>query len=158
VYSTAISMQNLRPLWDRRILAGVITALTTAGALWLNIADYENFLTLLGSVFVPMSAVLITDYFADYFAAPHGEARGHGWDLSASARSRWPMLLPWAVGFVIYQLINPGYVSWWASAWSSFGHDIGFTPASWMSASILSFCAAGIMTLLVRGMAKLLQR
>jgi putative hydroxymethylpyrimidine transporter CytX len=158
VYSTAISMQNLRPLWDRRILAGVITALTTAGALWLNIADYENFLTLLGSVFVPMSAVLITDYFADYFAASHGEARGHGWDLSASARSRWPMLLPWAVGFVIYQLINPGYVSWWASAWTSFGHDIGFTPASWMSASILSFCAAGIMTLLVRGMAKLLQR
>ena len=65
VYSTAISIQNLRPLWDRRVLAGVITALTTAGALWLNIADYENFLTLLGSVFVPMSAVLIVDYFAD---------------------------------------------------------------------------------------------
>jgi putative hydroxymethylpyrimidine transporter CytX len=150
VYSTAISIQNLRPLWDRRVLAGMITALTTAGALWLNIADYENFLTLLGSVFVPMSAVLIADYFADYRAVP----RRH-WDLTASARSRWSMLLPWAVGFVVYQLINPGYVSWWASAWSSFGQDIGFTPASWMSASILSFCAAAIMTLLVRGTAKL---
>jgi hypothetical protein len=68
------------------------------------------------------------------------------------------MLLPWAAGFVIYQLINPGYVSWWASAWSSFGRDIGFTPASWMSASILSFCAAGIMTLLVRGTTKLLRQ
>ena len=153
VYSTAISIQNLRPLWDRRVLAGLITALTTAGALWLNIADYENFLTLLGSVFVPMSAVLIADYFADYLAVPR-----RLWDLSADARSRWSMLLPWAVGFVIYQLINPGYVSWWASAWSSFGHDIGFTPASWMSASILSFCAAGIMTLLVRGAARLLRR
>jgi nucleobase:cation symporter-1, NCS1 family len=153
VYSTAISMQNLRPLWDRRVLAGLITALTTAGALWLNIADYENFLTLLGSVFVPMSAVLIADYFADYFAVPRRQ-----WDLSAAARSRWSMLLPWAVGFVIYQLINPGYVSWWASAWSSFGRSIGFTPASWMSASILSFCAAGIMTLLVRGMTRLLKR
>jgi NCS1 family nucleobase:cation symporter-1 len=153
VYSTAISIQNLRPLWDRRVLAGLITALTTAGALWLNIADYENFLTLLGSVFVPMSAVLIADYFADYLAVPRRQ-----WDLSAAARSRWSMLLPWAVGFVIYQLINPGYVSWWASAWSSFGHDIGFTPASWMSASILSFCAAGIMTLLVRGMTKLLKQ
>jgi nucleobase:cation symporter-1, NCS1 family len=146
VYSTAVSMQNLRPLWDRRVLAGAITALTTAGALWLNIADYENFLTLLGSVFVPMSAVLIVDYFAP----PRRR-----WDLSDSARSRWVMLLPWAVGFVVYQLINPGYVSWWASAWSSFGQDIGFTPAAWMSASILSFCAAGVMTLLVRGLAKL---
>jgi nucleobase:cation symporter-1, NCS1 family len=154
VYSTAISMQNLRPLWDRRVLAGVITALVTAGALWLNIADYENFLTLLGSLFVPLSAVLIVDYFADYRTG----APGRHWDLSAAARSRWLMLLPWAVGFVVYQLINPGYVSWWASAWSSFGHDIGFTPAGWMSASIMSFCAAGIMTLLVRGMSKLLRQ
>jgi nucleobase:cation symporter-1, NCS1 family len=149
VYSTAVSLQNLRPLWDRRVLAGVISALTTAGALWLSIADYENFLTLLGSVFVPMSAVLIVDYFS-------GPASR--WDLSAEARSRWIMLLPWAVGFVVYQLINPGYVSWWASAWTSFGQHIGFTPASWMSASILSFCAAGIVTLLVRGVTRLLRR
>jgi NCS1 family nucleobase:cation symporter-1 len=149
VYSTAVSMQNLRPLWDRRVLAGVITALTTAGALWLNISDYENFLDLLGSVFVPMSAVLIVDYFAP----PRRR-----WDLSAATRSRWIMLLPWAAGFVVYQLINPGYVSWWASAWTSFGQDIGFTPASWMSASILSFCIAGMVTLLVRGVAQLRRR
>jgi nucleobase:cation symporter-1, NCS1 family len=137
VYSTAVSVQNLRPLWDRRVLAGVITVVTTAGALWLNIADYENFLTLIGSVFVPMSAVLITDYFV--------VSRGR-WDLSGTARSRWLMLLPWAAGFATYQLINPGYVSWWASAWTSLGHDIGFTSASWMSASILSFAVAAAVT------------
>jgi len=140
LYSTAISVQNLRPLWDRRILAVTITGLTTAGALWLNIADYENFLTLIGSVFVPMSAVLIADYFV--------VSRGR-WDLSAASRSRWLMLLPWAAGFVTYQLINPGYVSWWASAWTSFGHAIGFTPASWMSASILSFAVAAAVTVAV---------
>ena len=138
VYSTAVSMQNMRPLWDRRILAGTIAALATAGALWLNIADYENFLVLIGSLFVPLSAVLITDYFVT--------SRGR-WDLSAAARARWPMLLPWAAGFVTYQLINPGYVSWWAAAWTSFGHDLGFTPASWMSASILSFAVAAAITL-----------
>jgi len=149
VYSTAVSIQNLRPLWDRRVLAGVIAALTTAGALWLNIADYENFLVLIGSVFVPMSAVLIADYFVT--------SRGR-WDLSAAARSRWLMLLPWAAGFVTYQLINPGYVSWWASAWTSFGHDIGFTPASWMSASILSFAVAAAVTLLAGGLARWLRR
>jgi putative hydroxymethylpyrimidine transporter CytX len=149
VYSTAVSTQNLRPLWDRRILAGAIAALTTVGALWLNIADYENFLTLIGSVFVPMSAVLI----ADYFVTSQGR-----WDLSAAARSRWLMLLPWAAGFVTYQLINPGYVSWWASAWTSFGHDIGFTQASWMSASILSFAVAAAVTLLAGGPARWLRR
>jgi purine-cytosine permease-like protein len=148
LYSTAVSIQNLRPLWDRRILAGAITALTTAGALWLNIADYENFLVLIGSVFVPMSAVLIVDYFI--------VSRGR-WDLSAAARPRWLMLVPWAAGFVTYQLINPGYVSWWVSAWTSVARFLGFTPASWMSASILSFAVAAVMTLLAGWLSRLVK-
>ena len=137
VYSTAVSIQNLRPMWDRRILAGAISVLATAGALWLNISDYENFLTLLGSVFVPMSAVLIVDYFLI--------ARGD-WDLSPRARSRWLMLLPWAAGFVMYQLVNPGYVTWWVNVWSHIASALGFTAASWMSASIMSFVVAAVIT------------
>jgi purine-cytosine permease-like protein len=140
VYSTAVSTQNLRPLWDRRLLAVGIAAVATAGALFLNIAAYENFLDLLGSVFVPMSAVLIVGFFI--------VSRG-GWDLSGGARSRWPMLVPWVAGFVTYQLINPGYISWWVSAWSWISRQVGFAPASWMSASILSFLVAAAVTLLV---------
>ena len=143
VYSTAASTQNLRPLWDRRVLAIVISAVTTAGALFLNISDYENFLILLGSVFVPMSAVLIVDFFI--------LAKGR-WDLSPRAPTRWLMLLPWAAGFVTYQLINPGYISWWVSAWTHIAQAIGFTPAAWMSASICSFAVAAVVTLLVGGL------
>lgn len=149
VYSTAVSTQNLRPLWDRRVLALVIAALTTVGALFLTIADYENFLILLGSVFVPMSAVLIVDFFF--------LARGR-WDLSGRARSRWLMLLPWAAGFVTYQLINPGYISWWVSAWTRVASLIGFTPANWMSASICSFVVAAVVTLLVGWLTTLARR
>jgi NCS1 family nucleobase:cation symporter-1 len=100
-------------------------------------------------VFVPMSAVLIVDYFV---------VSRRRWDLSATARSRWPMLLPWAAGFVTYQLINPGYVSWWVSAWTSAARAIGFTPAGWMSASILSFAVAAVMTLLAGGLGVLRRR
>jgi putative hydroxymethylpyrimidine transporter CytX len=139
LYSTAVSTQNLRPLWDRRILAVLITGLATALALFLNIADYENFLTLLGSVFVPMFAVLAVDFFV--------LSQGR-WNLSQDAPSRWLMLLPWVVGFVTYQLINPGYLSWWVSAWTWVRHLIGFSPASWMSASICSFVVAAAITLL----------
>jgi NCS1 family nucleobase:cation symporter-1 len=149
VYSTAVSVQNLRPLWDRRVLAGTIAVLTTAGALWLNITDYENFLTLIGSVFVPMSAVLIVDFFVI--------SRGK-WDLSVKAGTRWLMLLPWAVGFVVYQLINPGYISWWVAAWTHVGNWLGFTAQSWMSASILSFVAAAVVTLVVGLPARRLSR
>ena len=139
IYSTAVSAQNLRPLWDRRILAALVAGLATGLALLLNIADYENFLYLLGSVFVPMFAVLAVDFFL--------LSRGR-WDVSATARSRWLMLLPWAAGFVTYQLINPGYLSWWVSAWAWVRRLIGFTPASWMSASICSFAVAALLTLL----------
>jgi purine-cytosine permease-like protein len=138
VYSTAASMQNLRPLWDRRTLAITITAAVTLGALLLNVNDYENFLILIGSVFVPLSAVLIIDYFL--------MSRGR-WDLSTSSPTRWSMLLAWAIGFVTYQLINPGYVSWWANAWTSIDRAIDFTPQSWMSASILSFLTAAVAAL-----------
>jgi nucleobase:cation symporter-1, NCS1 family len=135
VYSTAVSIQNLRPLWDRRVLALLVSALATAGALWLNISSYENFLTLLGSVFVPMSAVLIVEYFV--------LSRGR-WDLSASARTRWLMLAPWVLGFVMYQLINPAQVAWWTSFWAWFR----FPVQPWMSASLMSFLVAGVVTLL----------
>ncbi len=141
VYSTSVSTQNLRTLWDRRVLAVTIASVATAGALFLNIADYENFLDLIGSVFVPMSAVLVIDFFI--------LSKGR-WDLSAAARSRWSMLLPRAAGFVMYQFINPGYISWWVSAWGTIARSVGFTPASWMSASILSFCVAGAVTLVTR--------
>ncbi len=133
VYSTGVSLQNLRPLWDRRVLAVLIGALTTVLALALDISDYENFLTLIGSVFVPMFAVVVVDFFV---------LSGGVWDLTERARSRWAMLVPWALGFVVYQLINPGYVSWWVSGWSAIQRRIHFTPAGWMSASICSFVVA----------------
>jgi nucleobase:cation symporter-1, NCS1 family len=149
VYSTAISTQNLRPLWDRRVLAVIITALATAGALFLNIDDYENFLVLLGSVFVPMSAVLIVDFFL--------LSRGR-WDLSDRAPSRWSMLVAWAAGFVTYQLINPGYISWWVSGWGWVAHQVGFSVEGWMSASILSFVVSALATLVVGAVATTLRR
>jgi NCS1 family nucleobase:cation symporter-1 len=138
VYSTAVSVQNLRPLWDRRVLAALVAALCTAGAIWLNISSYENFLVALGAVFVPMSAVLVVDYFI--------VSRGR-WDLSAGARPRWLMLVPWAAGFVMYQLINPGTVGWWTRLWMWIASHIGFTAQPWMSASIMSFVVAGLITL-----------
>ena len=97
VYSTAVSTQNLRPKWDRRVLAVVIGGSATVLALLVNIGNYSNFLSLIGSVFVPMFAVLVVDYFLFNGA--------RNWDLSESAPARWAMLVPWLIGFVIWLLI-----------------------------------------------------
>lgn len=142
VYSTTVSLQNLRPRWDRRLIAVAIGVVVTLLALNLDIYGYASFLSLIGSLFVPMFAVLVVDYFL---------LGGHRtWDLSESARPRPLMLLPWAVGFVVYQLIYPGQVSWWASAWESVAAAIGFVPQTWMSASLLSFVSAGLVTVVVQ--------
>jgi putative hydroxymethylpyrimidine transporter CytX len=133
-YSTAVSVQNLRPRWDRRVLAGVIGALATVLAVALNVNDYENFLILIGSVFVPLLGVFAVDYFVI--------SRRH-WDLSVTAPARWLMVVPWLLGFVAYQLINPGGIDWWVTFW---GHVRWFAPRDWMSASLLSLIVSAVAT------------
>jgi NCS1 family nucleobase:cation symporter-1 len=136
-YSTAVSVQNLRPRWDRRWLALVLGTLATVFALALNIGDYENFLVLIGSVFVPLLGVLAVDYFF---------VSGRRWNLGAGSPARWSMLLPWFVGFAAYQLINPAAIGWWSRMWTHVAGWLHFTPASWMSASLISFAVAALVT------------
>ena len=117
-----------------------IAALATVLALWINIADYENFLDLLGSVFIPMTGVFLMEFFI--------LSKGR-WDLAVSSRRRLSMLVPWVLGFVAYQLINPGYISWWVSMWTRIAQALDFRAASWMSA--LATLAAGAVTTVGRG-------
>jgi NCS1 family nucleobase:cation symporter-1 len=134
-------VQNLRPLADRRVLAIAIGALATLGGLVLNINDYQSFLYLIGSVFVPMFAVFAVDYFL--------LGGRHRWNTAETAPTRLLMVLPWALGFIAYQLVNPGTVSWWARFWVHVQTWLHFTPQTWMSASIVSFVVAAVVTGLV---------
>lgn len=136
-YSTAVSLQNFRRGWDRRILALSVGTVATVAALALNINDYYNFLVLIGSVFVPLLGVLVVDWYV--------LSRGQ-WDLGETSRPRWSMVLAWLTGFVAYQLVNPGLVSWWQHAWQHVDSAVGFTPPSWLSASLLSFVVAAAAT------------
>jgi nucleobase:cation symporter-1, NCS1 family len=139
IYSTAVSAQNVAPRLDRRALALVIGALATAAALVFDIVAYENFLFLIGSVFVPL--------FGTFAAAYYVLDRGRGWDVGDDAPSRWWFLLPWAAGFVVYQLVNPGTVGWWQRFWLARADDVGFTPPTWLSASLASLAVSAGCTL-----------
>ena len=74
----------------------------------MDLRGYQSFLFLIGSVFVPLVAVMITDWFV--------VSRGE-WDLSESSPLRPAMLVAWLTGFVAYQLVNPGYVNGWNDFW-----------------------------------------
>jgi putative hydroxymethylpyrimidine transporter CytX len=142
-YSTAVSIQNLVPRADRRVLSVALGIIVTVLALVLDIGDYAGFLSLIGSVFVPMLGVLAADFFLGR------RRRADGWDVSRTAPSRWGMIAAWAAGFVVYQLVNPGTVSRWASFWTDVRDVLHFTPHTWMSASLLSFLIAGLAALLI---------
>jgi purine-cytosine permease-like protein len=135
VYSTAVSIQNLFPRWDRRILTIVLGGAITGAALLLkDMNSYFGFLGLIGSVFVPMLGVLVADFFL--------LGRGRDWNLSRSAPSRWGMIAAWVIGFAVYQLIRPSDIGWWNTGWIKIAGWLHFTPADWMSASLLSFAIA----------------
>lgn len=136
-YSTAVSIQNFRPRSDRRWLALAVGAVATVCGLALNINDFENFLLLIGSIFVPLLGVLVVDYFVI--------SRGR-WDLGENVSARWTTLVPWTLGFVAYQLINPGTISWWTRMWQHIQTWLHITPQTWMSASLLSFAVAAVAT------------
>ncbi len=98
VYSAAVSIQNLRPAVSQRLLVVVVSVTAAIGALFVDIVAYETFLFLLGSFFVPLFGVLAADYLL-----------GAGPPVAV----RWSGLAGWAVGFVLYQWIQPTGPEWW---------------------------------------------
>jgi purine-cytosine permease-like protein len=136
VYSTAVSIQNLAPRWDRRVLTSLIGASATATAMVFDIGQYATFLSLIGAVFIPMSGALVGAW---------ARTRGVGWDVSESAPTRAWMALAWAVGFVTYQLVNPGSVAGWSRLWTRVGEFLNTVGHPWLSASLTAFAVSGVL-------------
>lgn len=63
VYSAGISFLNIMPKLKERNIGLVMCIIGTAVALVFPIENYEGFLYAIGSVFAPLFAILITDYF-----------------------------------------------------------------------------------------------
>jgi purine-cytosine permease-like protein len=144
IYSTAVSAQNVAARVDRRLLAVLVGAVATMLAFSLDVVAYEPFLFLIGAVFVPLVGVFVVAYFV----VPRGT-----WDTSQSAPARPWLLLPWAAGFVAYQLTLPTYFAGpgagWTAWWGQRQADLGIDPANGWSASLVSLATAAVLTVVV---------
>jgi len=142
IYSTAISAQNIAGRIDRRILAVAVGVIAAVLALTFDITAYQSFLYLIGAVFVPLVAV----FSIAYFLTPRGQ-----WDVSDTARARPLFLLPWAAGFVAYQLTLPTYFQGpgaaWTAWWTARQADLGISASNGWSASVVSLAVAAVLTL-----------
>ncbi len=106
VYSGAVSMQNLLPGVPQRLLVAGVAAIATAGALVIDLRNYQQFLYLLGSFFVPLLAVLLGDWLLS--GRHYDRAR-----IFDAPDVRPEMIGAWLAGFCLYQWLAPTGPSWW---------------------------------------------
>lgn len=62
-YSAGVTFLNIFPKLNEKLVALVMTVIGTGLAIIVNIEQYEVFLYAIGSVFAPLFAILLTDYF-----------------------------------------------------------------------------------------------
>jgi putative hydroxymethylpyrimidine transporter CytX len=129
VYSTAVSLQNVVPRLPQRLLIVAVAVLATIGALAIDLRNYQTFLFLLGSAFVPLFGVLLADWLV---AGRHYTAE----DVFRAPAVRVELLAAWLVGFGLYQWLLPQGPSWWLRLIHHEAGPVDFT------ASLPSFAAA----------------
>jgi NCS1 family nucleobase:cation symporter-1 len=112
VYSGAISIKNVLPALPTRAIVAAVGGVCVGIALTVDLAQFQDFLYLVGSLFTPLFGVLFADYFlvrrrryseADLYPAGHSDLRWGGVNPVA--------MLAWATGVAIY-LAEKTYVGW----------------------------------------------
>ena len=141
VYSAAVSMQNLVPRAPQAGLIVLVTTLAVAGALVVDLVSYQSFLLLLGSVFVPLFAVLLADWLV---------AGGHYSEEDVFEAPAWrpALVASWIAGFALYQWLFPTGPSWWVDAVERLDPPrwgVGATIPAFL-ASFAIACVASVLT------------
>lgn len=91
-YSAGVSSKSVSHRLNEKGVALLITSIGTAGAIALPLLDFTEFLYFIGSVFAPMIAIQLADYFIT----------GRHYEQTAFSRHN---LLLWLVGFLLYRLL-----------------------------------------------------
>jgi nucleobase:cation symporter-1, NCS1 family len=143
VYSGAVSLQNLLPRVPQRLLVTGFAAAATIGALLIDLRNYQPFLYLLGSFFVPLFAVLLADWLL--------AGRHYGRDqIFGAPELRLEMIGAWLVGFCLYQWLYPQGPTWWTSL-VAHAHPHALP---WGGASVPSFAAAFVLAAAARSLSR----
>lgn len=92
VYSAGVSFLNIMPKLSEKKVGIVMTIIGTLVAMIFPIENYENFLYAIGSVFAPLFAILITDYFIIK----------KNTKVQPNVLINWGATLVWVIGILIY--------------------------------------------------------
>lgn len=91
-YSAGISSESIVSGWNGKYIAVIVTVIGTIGAIVYPMDNITDFLYLIGSVFAPMIAIQIADFFL----------------LKKDTSSRvvnTPNMAVWVIGFIVYRFL-----------------------------------------------------
>jgi NCS1 family nucleobase:cation symporter-1 len=143
VYSGAVSLQNLLPDVPQRLLVCATATVATVGALLIDLRNYQPFLYLLGSFFVPLFGVLLGDWL---LSGRHYD----GARIFAGPELRLELVAAWLAGFCLYQWLYPDGPGWWTRVVAhTHPHAL-----PWGGASLPSFTAAFLLTVAARALVR----
>ena len=91
-YSAGISGESIVAKLKGKYAAVAVTVIGTVGAILYPMDDITDFLYLIGSVFAPMIAVQIADFF---LLKKEKEERAFDW---------WNLVI-WLIGFILYRIL-----------------------------------------------------
>ena len=89
--SAGVSAESIHPKLNARICGVIAAVVGTALAIFAPVSNFEEFLYLIGSVFAPMAAIVI----ADYFIAHRDRS-----DVAVD----WRNIVLWVLGFALYRI------------------------------------------------------
>jgi putative hydroxymethylpyrimidine transporter CytX len=142
IYSAAVSTLNILPHLSQRLVSFIIGALVLVLAATIPLAQYESFLLLIGSVFVPLLGIWVADYFLlrarHYDLAELYRIGGSYWYCSGV---NWLAIGVWFAGFLLYLFIA-GVPQLGLEGW-----------APWLGATLPSFCFGFVVYALVSRLA-----
>lgn len=136
LYSAAVSIQNAFPRAALRPLVFGVGLGCLVLALVFDVTQYEAFLLLVGSVFVPLFGVLATDYFLVRKGYDPEALLRPGERTGVSAGVSWRGIAAWAGGVLVYL--------WIAGKLA----PLGLAGLPEVGASLPSLAAAGLTYLL----------
>ena len=91
-YSAGVSGESITGNVNAKWIAVAVTVIGTAGAIFLPLTDITDFLYFIGSVFAPMIAIQIADFFI-----LKQNSQAEAFNIQN--------LIIWLVGFVIYRIL-----------------------------------------------------
>lgn len=102
IYSAAISSQSIFHNLNQRHLIIGFSIVSTVLAIFVSIEGYEQFLFMIGALFIPLFGVLLTDYFV----IKRGKYQNDMMYGNKIIKIGYPAIIAWAIGAVLYYLLS----------------------------------------------------